>query len=101
MEAIFEKRPWLLPLALALLTIVFLRPLIIPPGPDYALDGNDFQAMFYPLHQYISQSIHAGELPLWNPHQFIGVPIIGNPHAALFYPGTWFVWLSAVLRGIN
>ena len=31
MEQAFERRPWLLPLSLAILTLIFLRPVIIPP----------------------------------------------------------------------
>lgn len=95
------RRPWLTPLILAILTLVFLRPVILPPEPGQALDGQDFRSMFYPLHQYIRQTLRAGDLPLWNPHQFIGHPVIGNPHAALFYPATWFMWLVGVERGMN
>ncbi len=101
MERAFERRPWLLPLVLALLTLVFMRAVIFPQGPGYALDGADFQAEFYPLNQYMLQTIDSGELPLWNPHQFIGHPIAGNSQAALFYPATWFIWLVGVVRGIG
>jgi hypothetical protein len=73
----------------------------LPPEAGQALDGQDFRSMFYPLHQHIRQTLQSGELPLWNPHQFIGHPIIGNPHAALFYPATWFMWLVGVERGMN
>jgi len=99
MENTFERRPWLLPILLALLTLILLRPVWAATGQ--ALDGKDFQGMFYPLHEYIRQTLLSGELPLWNPHQFIGHPIIGNPHAALFYPATWFMWLVGTVRGLN
>jgi hypothetical protein len=101
MEDAFRRRPWLLPIVLAVLVIIFLRPVILPPKANYFLDGQDFRDMFYPLHEYIAQTLGSGELPLWNPHTFIGHPIIGNPHAALFYPGTWFMWLVGVERGMN
>jgi hypothetical protein len=101
MEQAFERRPWLVPLVLALLTIILLRPVLIPPEPGQVLDGKDFLGMFYPLHQYIRDTLLSGELPLWNPHQFIGHPIVGNPHAALFYPATWLMWLIGVQRGMN
>ncbi len=90
-EQTFERHRWLLPLVLGILTIIFFRPVIFPPEPGEVLYGNDYGAMFYPLHLYIRQTILSGELPLWNPHQYIGHPIIGNPHAALFYPATWFM----------
>lgn len=96
MESLFKKRVWLLPLTLAGLIILFLKIVIFPGGASSGLDGNDFQTMFYPLHEYIRSTFLSGELPLWNPHQYIGHPIIGNPHAALFYPATWLMWLVGV-----
>lgn len=101
LERAFERRPWLLPLALAALTIVFLRHVLIPPDAGQGLNGDDFLRMFYPLHESIRQVLQAGELPLWNPRQMLGHPFIGNPHAALFYPATWLMWLVGAVRGIN
>src|SRR3954465_14182043 len=101
MEAAFQRRPWLVPVVLAVLTVIFLKPVFIPSPPGAVSSSQDFRDMFYPLHEYILQTIQAGELPLWNPHQMLGHPIIGNPHAALFYPGTWFMWLVGVRRGME
>lgn len=101
MEAMLNKRPWLIPVALAILTIILLRPVIWPPEAGQVLDGQDFKQMFYPLQTFNQQMLQAGELPLWNPYMFLGVPHIGNPHASLFYPGTWLVWLIGVQRGIG
>jgi len=100
-EEAFERRPFLLPVVLAILAILLFRPVVIPPGPNIVLDAKDLRDMFYPLQEYIAQTLSSGELPLWNPHQFIGHPIVGNPHAALFYPGTWFMWLVGVQRGMD
>ena len=101
MENVFERRPWLVPVALAVLTVVLFKGVLFPLEAGQVLDGKDLPAMFYPLQEYIRQSLQAGDLPLWNPRQFIGYPIIGNPHAALFYPASWFVWLIGVQRGIG
>jgi len=57
--------------------------------------------MFYPLQEYIQQSIRSGEFPLWNPHTFIGHPIVGNPHTGLLYPVNWLLWATDVVRGMN
>lgn len=100
MEDMFERRPWLLPLILALLTLVLLRPALLPLTPGEALNGSDLTGMFYPLNEATGRLIRAGTLPLWNPHQFIGHPFVGNPHTALLYPGTWFVWLVGAQRGM-
>ncbi len=100
MEKAFERRPYLVPLLLAILTVIFLRPAIFPPNGE-VLSANDFRAEFYPLTTLTHDMIHAGELPLWNPYTFIGHPLIGNPQAALFYPGTWFIWLVGADRGLG
>ena len=67
MEHAFERRPWLLPLILAVLTVILLRPVVLPLHPGDALDGADFRGEFYPLYGYIQQTVQAGQLPLWNP----------------------------------
>ena len=37
-----------------------------------------------------------GELPLWNPHIFCGIPFIGNPGSWAFYPVNWLFVLLPV-----
>src|SRR5258707_13537890 len=88
MEQAFERRPWLLPLILAVLTIVLLRPVVLPLNAGDALDGTDFRSEFYPLYGYIQQTVQAGELPLWNPPIFIWRPVAGDPQTGLFFPAT-------------
>src|SRR5258708_23052088 len=99
MEQKFERRPWLLPVVLALLTIIFLKPVILPASGDQGLDGADFQGMFYPLQQFVSQTIHAGELPLWNPPEVIGPPVGVYPPFGLFFPLSLFFLLVFLRRG--
>lgn len=101
MQSAFEKRPWLLPLILAVLTVLYLKPLIVPLTADSGLDSHDMLSMNYPLQELISKTVHSGQLPLWNPNEFIGHPISSNPQSALFYPVTWFLWVVGVVRGIN
>jgi hypothetical protein len=92
MEPQFERRPWLLPVVLYALALLLLRPAILPFQPDFALSGNDFTGNVYPLYEYTFEMVRRGELPLWNPRQFAGFPVAGNPQAAIFYPPTWAVW---------
>ena len=66
MEKAFERRPYLVPLVLAILTVIFLRPAIFPPNGE-VLSANDFRAEFYPLTTLTQDMVRAGELPLWNP----------------------------------
>jgi hypothetical protein len=42
---------------------------------------------FYPLHLRIQREWDAGRLPLWLPDENAGAPLLGNPTAAVLYPG--------------
>lgn len=41
---------------------------------------------FYPRRHWLTQSLRAGQLPLWNPHVLTGTPTIANPNFQTFYP---------------
>ncbi|MEO0561991.1 MAG: YfhO family protein [Chloroflexota bacterium] len=97
MENQFARRPWLLPVVLAALVVLLLRPAVLPTDPSAALSGHDFTGNFYPLYGYTTEQVLDGELPLWNPRQFAGFPVAGNPQASLFYPATWGIWGLAAL----
>ena len=52
-----------------------------------ALYGGDFALYFYPLKEFIRDHLLSqGSIPLWNPYQFSGTPLISNIQASLFYP---------------
>ena len=40
----------------------------------------------YPFAEQILRETSAGFLPLWDPYENLGVPLAGNPAAAVFYP---------------
>jgi hypothetical protein len=42
---------------------------------------------YYPLYRAVQQEWAAGRLPLWNPRQNAGTPMLGLPMAAVLYPG--------------
>lgn len=50
--------------------------------------------------RFFTDSIRAGELPLWNPHDRLGYPFHADPQAGVLYPLTWpLAILSALSRG--
>jgi hypothetical protein len=57
------------------------------PFPDDAL------GQFGPWREFARQSLARGELPLWNPHQFCGLPFMSNGQTALLYPPNLLYWL--------
>ena len=48
----------------------------------------DLQGYHQPLAWLVARSIARGELPLWNPYTYCGIPIYANLTTQLFYPPT-------------
>ncbi len=42
---------------------------------------------YYPLYQRVQAEWNAGRWPLWEPEENSGMPLLGNPTAAVLYPG--------------
>ena len=87
---LFKKNSELLCLtATLLLPIVILVALLISP---IYIDYNrwDNFEYFTPIIEY-SQSLWMSlEIPFWNPHQFMGTPLLGTGQAGPFYLGYFF-----------
>ncbi len=47
----------------------------------------DASQFYYPLYQKVQEEWAAGRWPLWMPEVNGGMPLLGNPIAAVFYPG--------------
>src|SRR4051794_41913248 len=60
-------------------------------GPVLFLDRQfsyrDAGNFYYPLHRRVQQEGDAGRWPLWEPEENGGTPLLGNPSAAVLYPG--------------
>jgi hypothetical protein len=54
---------------------------------DRQFGYRDAAAYYYPLHQYVQSEWRAGRWPLWEPAENAGMPLLGNPSAAVLYPG--------------
>jgi len=46
-----------------------------------------------PARWLVHQALRAGELPLWNPYQGLGFPVLGDPLYGVFYPPNWLLLL--------
>src|SRR5271156_2575486 len=42
---------------------------------------------YYPLNQRVQEEWSQGRWPLWEPEENAGMPLLGNPTAAVLYPG--------------
>ncbi len=79
-------------LALALATLAIAWPLGLT---NRILAGVDAFTYFAPYWDFRMAALRAGQIPLWNPHLFLGVPFLANPQAAVLYPLHWpLSWLT-------
>jgi uncharacterized membrane protein YfhO len=78
---------------LALLTIGFFwRPIFETTAWIPAGTGGDMASMLYPNYSFIGNSLHNGELPLWNPLLFTGEPFLADIQTGVFYPINLLYW---------
>ncbi|MCS6859642.1 MAG: hypothetical protein NZT92_04910, partial [Abditibacteriales bacterium] len=86
------------PLFLAAFTLLFFWRIAFG---GQVLYWGDVMFQSYPWRHFAVTMLHEGQLPLWNPYIFCGIPFIANPQPALFYPVNWlFQWLP-VERAIS
>lgn len=80
--------PWLgIGLAIALLWAVVIPGVQRPAGDERSLwASSDYRTYFLPKWSYGSQEILAGRLPLWNPFEATGLPLLGAMQPAALYP---------------
>lgn len=73
------------------LCAVLAVPLLVVFGPvlfrDRQFAFQDAGHYYYPLLQRVQQEWDAGRWPLWAPEASAGTPLLGNPTAAVLYPG--------------
>ena len=86
--------------ALALLCVAFYWD-VLYLSAHRIVAGNDLANMFLHWLRFAVSSIQRGQLPLWNPYLFSGVPFVANPQPALFYPPTWLALLMPVTRALG
>ena len=56
----------------------------------------DVQSYFFPYHVLPVSLMERGELSLWNPYAFSGLPLLGDGQTALFYPPNWLYFVLPV-----
>ena len=65
--------------------------LVLVSFPDILLGWQsfftrDFSNFGYPLAYYVRQSYRAGEIPLWDPYNFAGIPFLAQWNTLCLYP---------------
>lgn len=57
-------------------------------GARAGFAGVDLVRYYYPVTQFLHETLSDGRFPLWNPYQFAGFPILAAPAAGYLYPPT-------------
>jgi hypothetical protein len=83
--------------SVGVLFLICYAPALVRHGQFVYRDAGNF---YYPLHQRVQTEWSQGRWPLWEPEENAGMPLLGNPTAAVFYPGKLvfavlpFAWAS-------
>ena len=79
-------KPLLCGCGILLLTLLFFHQLAF--SGKILARGDTFK-YFYPYWDARNTAYRAGELPLWSPELFMGVPLLANPQLGTYYPPNW------------
>src|SRR5260221_13718208 len=83
-RALRRLKPYLIVAALGLL---FFSDLVLHPTQTLYSGSSDLLAMHLPLKRFLVRSWQeTGEIPLWCPHSFGGMPLVHDVQVAAFYP---------------
>lgn len=86
----------LVALTLALFVLLLYARLLFT---NRVLASGDILLYFYPYRDYAAAMLREGEVALWNPYIFLGVPFLANPQAAVLYPLHWpLSWLKVTTQ---
>jgi len=67
--------------------------------PQSTFAGMDFLNLIYPRALLVQQSVAAGELPLWNPYEWNGSPLLAAMQGGVLYPPAWVAYLLPLPYG--
>src|SRR5258708_9621689 len=72
--------------ALLLLIIAVYWKLILFPSGYVWFDHYDMCQLEVPSLQFLARGIHSGHFPLWDPHVWAGLPVLGVGQPCPVYP---------------
>lgn len=69
--------------------------------PDITLAGMDFLNLHYPRAVLIQREFWHGRIPLWNPYEWGGCPLLAAMQGSVLYPPTWLFVLLPQPYGLQ
>jgi len=77
-------------LALLIPLLVLFGPVLVTPRSFVFRDAAHF---YHPLLEYVTSQWRSGQVPLWNPLEETGRPLLADATSAACYPGLLVFWL--------
>ena len=97
-----EKRLQVAFLILFVLTLLmFVDVLFSPRAVLLSQEGADLTGQYLYWYEFGFGQLAQGNLALWNPHIFSGVPFFGGFQSALLYPPNWLYLVLPIAKAIN
>ncbi len=78
--------------------VLVLAPYLWPLDRGPTSDFSDIHHYHAPMAELLGAGLHRdGELPRWNPEDFAGMPVVGDPQSEMYNPLQWLVlWRPSV-----
>lgn len=88
------------PAALLLIAVItgFYWKLILTPQFTW-MAGPDIVTQVLPWYQFEASEWHSGRIPLWDPNQWFGQPLIGQAQPGVAYPLNWVLFALPLRDG--
>jgi hypothetical protein len=83
---------------LAILPVIFFYPVVLGKG---ILAPGDAWNLILGNRILIGEMIRNGELPLWNPYLFGGMPLLAAIVSGAFYPSTWLFTIFSPIAAMQ
>ena len=80
-----NNRKILFDISVLIVAIFIVAVMVLKVNWIFSLDG-DTAPQTYALYSLVGQTLHEGEIPLWNPNIWGGISNIGSPITEAFYP---------------
>jgi hypothetical protein len=82
--------------------LIVLAPYLWPPDRAPTSYFSDIHKQHGPNLKLLADGVHRhGELPRWNPQDFAGVPLVGDPQAGVYNPAYWLLLLRPRLHSMG
>ncbi|MGB1252158.1 MAG: YfhO family protein [Candidatus Promineifilaceae bacterium] len=94
---LFRKKTYRSPSLIIVWVILLLVALFFFPlwgqGLWLPYGGGDSVSFLFPMYRFVAASFAKGQMPLWNPTQYAGYPLIADNQAGMFYPPNLLLFL--------